>query len=176
MPLTRTEKSELVESYGEGLATAEHVFLLDYRGIDVPQVTELRQRIEASGARYEVVRNRLVALAIGDSGLEPLRDLFQGPTAVAWSNHDPVALAKVLDEFSKEVPAVQCKGGLLAGNQIDAEKLAEIAILPTREELIAKLLFLLQSPMSRLVRTLGALPRGLVIALDQIGKTKESAA
>lgn len=175
MPLTRTRKTELVEHYQEALVESPHVFLLNYKGIRVAEVTALRDRIRESGGRYEVVRNRLARRALGETALADLEEHFEGPTAVAWSNDDPVALAKVLVDFAKDVPALQFKAGLLDGTRVSGEQVAAIATLPSREELIAKLLFLLKSPVTRLVRTLGALPQQLVIALDQIAKKKETA-
>ncbi len=174
MPLTRDEKQELIASYDGGLAQAPHAFLLDYKGVTVPQVTELRARIRDSGGQYLVVKNTLALLAIEGKALGELKEQFQGPTAVAFSAADPVALAKVLTDFAKTVPAIQFKGGVVEGRKIGADQVKEIAQLPGREELVAKLLFLLQSPVSRLARGLAALTRQLVVVLDQIRIEKEA--
>lgn len=171
MPLTRAEKEALVSEYAGGLATAAHAFLVTYKGIKVNDVNQLRTRIRQSGGRYEVVKNNLALRAIQGQPLEALRDSFDGPVAVAYSD-DAVALAKVLTDFVKTVPALEFRGGLLDGQPIAADQIEEIARLPGREELIAKLLYLLQSPITRLARTLNAIPQGLVIALDQIGRKK----
>lgn len=173
MPLSRTEKHDLVETYEQGLAEAPHVFLLGYKGISVPQVTELRSKIREAGAHYVVVKNRLAKLAINGKPLGVLEEDFQGPTAVAYSNDDPVVLAKTLTDFAKTVPTIQLKGGLLNGQQVAAEQIKDIANLPSRDELIAKLLFLLQSPVSRFVRALAAIQRDFVVVLDQVAKKKE---
>ncbi len=173
MPLSRQKKEQLVESYQEGLAAAPHVFLLDFRGISVPQVTELRRRIRDVGGTYAVVKNRLVLRAIDGKVLEELKAEFEGPTAVAFSNDDPVSLAKTLTEYAKEVPALEFKTSLVEGQPVDAQKVREIASLPSREELITKLVYLLQSPITSFVRTLGALPRQFVVVLDQIRQQKE---
>lgn len=173
MPLSRQQKEQLVESYQEGLAAAPHVFLISYKGISVPQVTELRRRIRDVGGTYAVVKNRLVLRAIDGKALEHLKAEFEGPTAVAFSNDDPVSLAKTLTEYAKEVPALEFKTSLVEGHPIEAAEVKEIASLPSREELTAKLVFLLQSPITNFVRTLGALPRQFVVVLDQIRQQKE---
>lgn len=172
MPLTAEQKRVLVERYREGLAAAPHVFVMGFRGVNVPQVTELRDRVREVGGGYVVVKNRLALRAIEESALSGLKEHFRGPTAVAWSTDDPVAVAKALTEFAKDSPVLEFKAGLLAGAPIAGEQVAAIAALPSREALLAKLVFLLQSPISRFVRTLGALPRGLVTVLDQIARHK----
>lgn len=171
---TRSQKQALIESYEEGLAVAPHAFLVSFKGITVPQVTELRDRIRASGGSYEVVKNTLALRAVEGKGLESLKDQFVGPTAVAYIQDDPVALAKALTTFRKEAPVIEFKGGLLNGQPVGPDQLEDIANLPSREELIAKLLFLLQSPITRLARTLNAIPRGFVVVLDQIAQKKEA--
>lgn len=172
MPLSRAQKQILVESYEAGMAGAPHAFLLGFQGISVPQVTELRNKVGEVGAHYVVVKNRLALRAISGTALEALEEHFHGPTAVAWSNDDPVALAKVLTDYAKTAPVIEFKGGMLDGQRVAAEEIKEIANLPSREELIAKLVFLLQSPITRFVRTLAAIPRDFVVVLDQIAKTK----
>jgi len=173
MPLTRTEKEQLIHDYEEGLAAAPHAFLLDFKGISVPQVTTLRERVRQSGGSYEVVKNTLALRAIDGKALEALKEHFVGPTAVVYSESDPVALAKALTDFAKDVPVLQFKAGLVEQRPVPAAQIKEIAQLPSREELIAKLLFLMQSPIARFVRVLAALPQSLVIALDQVRKQKE---
>ena len=173
MPLSRNQKEALIAEYQEGVAKAPHAFVLGYQGITVPKVTELRQRIRESGGSYVVVKNRLVLRAIEGEPLEPLKDHFQGPVAVAYSADEPVALAKVLTDFQKESPAIEFRGGLLNGRQVDAEQIKEIANLPSREELIAKMIFLLQSPITRLARGLAAIPQQFVSVLEQIRIEKE---
>lgn len=174
MPLTRQQKEQLVESYSEGLAKAPHVFLVDYKGVTVTEVSELRRKIREVGGQYEVVKNRLVLRAIGGEALEGLKDDFQGPTAVAFCGDDPVGLAKAVTDFAKDVPAIELKGGLLEGQLVAAEEVKEIAQMPSREELLTKLVFLLQSPVSSFVKTLAALPRQFVVVLEQIRQQKES--
>lgn len=173
MPLTRSDKTNLVERYSAGMAEAPHAFLVGFQGITVPQVTELRAKIRDNGGQYVVVKNRLALLAIDGKPLAELREQFTGPTAVAFSSENPVGLAKALTEFSKDVPVLEFKGGLLNGQQVAPEEIRDIANLPSREELLAKLLYLLQSPVQRFAQVLAAVPRSFAVVLDQIAKNKE---
>ncbi len=172
MALTRADKEQLVSRYEEGLAAASHALLLDYKGIDVPQVTDLRARLRASGASYEVVKNRLAKIAIKGKPLEDLIESFEGPIAVAYTNDDVVSMAKTLSEFAKEVPTLELKGGVVEGQAVEASQVAEIATLPSREELLTKLVFLLQSPITSFVRTLNAITRDFVVVMGQIEAKK----
>jgi len=173
MALTKDKKAQLIEDYEKGLAAAPHAFLLDYKGITVPQVTALRDKVRDSGGHYEVVKNTLALRAIDGKALAGLKDHFVGPTAVVYSMSDPVALAKALTDFAKDVPMVQFKAGLVESRSIAANQIKDIASLPSREQLLTKLVFLLQSPMARLARVLAAVPQQLVIVLDQVRKQKE---
>ena len=176
MPLTRNDKSEMIAGYEKGLATAPHAFLVGYKGITVPQVTELRNRVRATGGEYVVVKNTLALRAIDGNALGALKEHFVGPTAVVWSEKDPVALAKALTDFAKDVPAIEFKAGLVEGRAVPAAQIKDIAQLPSREELIAKLLFLMQSPISGFVRVLGAVTQQFVAVLDQVRLQKEEQA
>lgn len=173
MPFSREQKEALAESYREGVAASPHAFLIDALGITVPQVTELRDKIRASGGTYVVVKNRIALRAIEGAALDGLRDKFVGATAIAYGD-DPVTIAKVLTEFSKDLPHFEFKGGLVDGQPVSAEQVAVIATLPSRDELLAKLLYLLQSPITGFVRTLAAIPRDFVLVIDQIRQKKET--
>jgi large subunit ribosomal protein L10 len=176
MPLSRQQKEEMVASYREGLATAPHAFLLFYKGITVPQVTALRSKVRDSGGEYLVVKNTLALRAIEGGPLDQLKELFEGPVAVVFSQTDAVGLAKALSQAAKEIPVLELRGGVVDGQVVQANQVADIANLPSREELIAKLLFLLQSPIIRLARVLAAVPQQLVIVLDQVRQQKEGGA
>ncbi len=119
-------------------------------------MTELRRRIRKAGGHYVVVKNTLARRVTTGKPLEQLKEHFVGPTAVAYSLSDPVALAKVLTDFVKEAPVLEFKAGIVEGRPVAANQVTEIATMPGREELIAKLLFLMQSPISRFVRVLAA--------------------
>lgn len=176
MALSRQRKEELLESYESGLAKAPHVFLMGFEGISVPDVTELRNQVRETGGTYVVVKNRLAMRAIEGATLDGLRDHFRGTTAVAFGTDDAVSIAKAVTEFAKKVPAITLKGGLVDGQEVAASEIEEIASLPSREELVAKLLFLMQTPISRLVRTFGELQRRFVVVVDQVRQQKEEAA
>jgi large subunit ribosomal protein L10 len=176
MALSKARKHELVAAYEQGLAAAPHAYLLAFKGVTVPQVTELRSRVRKAGGRYVVVKNSLALRAVEGGALRALAPHFDGPTAVAYTHDDPVALAKALTDFVKEVPAIAFKAAVIEGTSVAAAQIQEIAQLPRREELVAKLLFLLQSPISRFVRVLGALPRQLVVVMDQVRREKEKTA
>jgi len=174
MALSRAKKNELLEGYEAELASATHAFVVGFKGISVVQATELRSRIRAKGGHYVVVKNTLARRAVEGQPLAQVREHFKGPTAVAYGA-DPVGLAKVLTEFAKESPVIEFKGGLVEGRPVAANQVAEIAQMASREQLIAKLLFLLQSPISRFVRVLAASgPQRLAIVLDQVAKKKAS--
>jgi large subunit ribosomal protein L10 len=175
MALNRQQKQDLVDRYEQGLASAPHAFLVSYQGIKVNDVTELRERVRQSGGSYEVVKNTLALRAIAGKPLAALANTFTGPLAVVYTEGDPVAVAKALTEFAKTVPQIVFRGGVVEGQPIAANEVEQIAKLPGRQELIAKLLFLLQSPLTRLVRTLSAVPRELVVVLDQVSKQKAGA-
>ena len=173
MAVSRQKKISLGEGYGEELASAPHAFVLGFRGIKVGQVTELRRRIREKGGHYVVVKNTVARRVFEGKPLDQLKGHLLGPTAIAYSLVDPVALAKVLTEFAKESPVIEFKAGLVEGRPIAANQVSDIASLPSREELIAKILFLVKSPISRFVRLLSAVgPQRLALVLDQVAQKK----
>ncbi|MEO8198437.1 MAG: 50S ribosomal protein L10 [Thermoanaerobaculia bacterium] len=174
MPLTRNTKEEILGGYEAAMASAEHAFVIGFKGITVNQVNDLRSKVRKSGGQYVVIKNTLARLAVAGKPLEQVKEHFSGPTAVAYSLADPVALAKVLTDFAKDAPVIEFKGGLVEGRPIVASQVKEIASLPGRQQLLAKLLFLMQSPIQRFVRVLAASgPQRLAIVLDQVAKKKE---
>ena len=175
MALSRTTKESLLEQYEGGLAASANAFLVAFEGITVEEVNELRRRVRESGGSYSVVKNRLVRRAIEGKQMDGLSDQFSGPTAVAYSDTDAVLLAKALVDFAKEVPVVKFKAGLVDGQLVDSEEIEAIASLPSRDELIARLLYMLQSPISRLVRGLGAIPQQFGSVLEQVRLQKDGA-
>ena len=169
---TRQQKETEVQELNEQIGKATNAFLIEFKGITVPQVTELRKQVREANSGYVVVKNTLALIALKDSPLVQLREKFTGPTAVAYNATDAVALAKALTKFAKDVPAVQFKGAMLDGQIVPASEIQNIANLPSREELVSKLLFLLQSPIRGLVTVLQANIRNLVVVLGQIEKQK----
>ena len=168
----REQKAEAISEFSEGIGRATNAFVLDFKGITVPQVTELRKQVRESGSEYIVVKNTLALIAVKDSPLTKLSNHFTGMTAVAYNTTDPVALAKVLTKFAKDVPTVQFKGALLAGQVVPAAEIQNIANLPSREELLGKLLYLMQHPIRGLAVVLNGTIRNFAVVLDQIAKQK----
>jgi large subunit ribosomal protein L10 len=175
MAISRAKKESLVSGYEEEMASAQHAFLVGFKGITVEQATELRRRIREKGGHYVVVKNRIARRAVEGKPLASVMEHFSGPTAIAFSLGDPVAIAKVLTDFAKEAPVLEFKAGLVEGRPIAANQVGEIAALPSREQLISRLLNVLQSPITRFVRVLAAAgPQRLATVLDQIAKQKSS--
>ena len=170
--MNRDEKAQAISELGGSIAKATNAFLIDFKGITVPQVTELRKQVRESGSQYLVVKNTLALIAVKDSPLRTLEKQFTGMTAVAFNATDAVALAKALTKFAKDVPTVQFKGAMLNGQIVPAAEIQNIANLPSREELLSKLLFLLQSPVTRLATVLQANIRNLAVVLGQVAKQK----
>ena len=173
MALTRETKAELLASYQSDMAGVPHAFLVGFSGITVGQVDDLRRRVRTAGGSYSVVKNRIARLAFEDSRLGALSEHLAGPTAIAYSEDDPVGLAKTLTEFAKDVPVIEFKAGLVDGQTVSADAIQEIANLPSREALVAKLLFLLQSPIARFVRGLGDVTPQFLRTLNEITRQKE---
>lgn len=170
--MNREEKAQAISEFNEGIGQATNAFVLSFKGITVPQVTELRKQVRESGSSYVVVKNTLALIAVKDSPLKQLSQHFTGETAVAYNTSDAVALAKVLTKFAKDVPAVQFKGAMLAGQMLPATEIQNIANLPSREELLAKLLYLMQHPIRGLAVVLSGTMRNLAVVVDQIAKQK----
>jgi large subunit ribosomal protein L10 len=172
----REQKAEAISEFTDGIGSATNAFVLDFKGITVPQVTELRKQVRESGSHYVVIKNTLALIAVKDTPLTKLTGHFSGMTAVAYNTTDAVALAKVLTKFAKDVPAVQFKGAMLGGQVVAATEVQNIANLPSREELISKLLYLLQSPIRGLATVLAANIRNLAVVIDQVRQQKEETA
>jgi large subunit ribosomal protein L10 len=170
--MNKTQKTEAVEALGQGLAQSSNAILFGFAGLKVPEVTELRRQVRGTDSEYLVVKNTLALRATRGTALEALAEHFVGPTAVAYNQGNPVALAKVLTAFAKANPNLVFKAAVIEGRAVPAAEIKAIAELPSREELVARLLFLMQSPLRRLVTVLTGPVRNLAVVMSQIAEQK----
>ena len=172
MAVTRADKQAELQLLEGMFQQADAAILIDYKGINVPQVTELRRQLKKASASYKVVKNTIAKRALKGTSYEVLIGHFEGATAVAYTATDPVALAKTLTTFMKTVPALQIKAAVVQGQAIKAAEVTDLANMPGKPELYAKLLFLMQAPATNLVRVLSAVPRDFMTVLAEAEKKR----
>ena len=140
-------KKQVVEEIANKLKSSQTTVLVDYRGLDVAEVTELRKQLREEGVEYKVYKNTLARRAAEECGLSELNDVLVGPTAIAFSENDAVAPARILKNFAKEHEALELKGGVIEGKLATLEEIQELADLPNYEGMVSLLLSVLQAPI-----------------------------
>jgi large subunit ribosomal protein L10 len=173
---TREKKQQDLIALKEELQNTGHAVMVSFQGMSVEKDGELRRALEASQLNYRVVKNTIGRIAVENTPLESLKDHFKGMTALAYSQNDPVGLAKVLSKFAKENPKLTFKGGVVEGRAISVKDIDALASMPSKEELISKLMFLLNAPAQRLATVINAVPRNLAVVVKQIADKKAEAA
>lgn len=163
----REDKRREVESLHGELGRAEHLFVTGFEKLSVGQDYELRKAVRAAGGRYRVIKNNLAAKAAEGTKARDLVQDLAGMTSLAYTEKDPVALAKALTAYAKNNPSFTFKAGMVEGRAIDIRAIQELASLPSREEMLGKLLFLIQAPAQRLVSALSGVGRQLAVVVDQ---------
>ncbi len=173
MPISRQKKEDVLQELKDKMTQASSMVLVDYRGLTVAEMTALRKELRQTGSELLVSKNTLSLKAAKEVGIEGLNDLFEGPIAIAYGYEDLVAPAKVLSGFAKEHKALEIKGGYLEGKTLNLEEIKDLANLPSREVLLAKVLGGMQSPMYGFAGCLAGVLRNFVYALEAIRKQKE---
>jgi large subunit ribosomal protein L10 len=172
--MNRDQKAVAIAEIAAHIDESQAVFAVDYRGISVPQVAELRAKLRESDASFKVVKNSLTERAADQVGAETLKALLAGPTALTFVRGDIATAAKVVADYGRATQLLPFKGGLMEGAAIDPDQIRSLSRLPSREVLYGQLVGVVASPISGLVRTLGGLLGGLAVALGQVREQKES--
>ena len=168
--MNREEKSATIQEIAAQIEGAEAIFVIDYRGISVPQAAELRGKLRESDATFRIVKNRLTKRAAAQAGEERLADLLVGPSALTFVRGDTAQAAKAITSFNKEHEILAYKGGLMGESVLDEAAFKSIARLPSRDVLNGQLAGVVASPLTSLVRGLGSMIQGLALQLGQIAE------
>lgn len=164
---SRKKKQEELDSLREKLTGTPNVFVTSFDKLTVAQDFELRKTIRGAGGMYEVVKNTLAAKASAGTASEPVLQGLQGVSAVAYTKGDPVALAKALTKYAKDNPAFTFKSGLVEGRAINLKDIQDLANMPSKEEIYARLLYVINGPAQQLVTAINGVGRNMAVVIDQ---------
>jgi len=168
------QKQQIVTELTEKFANSKVVIATDYKGLDVASMTALRKKLFESDVHYKVVKNTLLKKASEGNEVSLIKDLFKGPTGVAFSMNDPVSPAKLLVEFAKANEKLEIKGGVLGGKKIDFEGIKALSELPSKEVLLGQLLSVFSAVPTRFVRVLNGVPQNFMNVLSAVKEKKEA--
>lgn len=169
---TREQKEQDIARLKEELSNAGNALVVSFQGLTSPKDWELRRALEKAQLNYRVVKNTLGKIAVEGTPLEPLKDHFVGMTAIAYSETDPVGLAKVLSKFAKDNAQLTFKAGVVEGRVITIKDIDALAAMPSKEELISRLMFALNSPAQRTAVAINGVARNLAVVIQQIADKK----
>lgn len=170
------QKKDIVAGIKSDIENSASLVLTAYKGLTVEEISDLRAKLAEVGGRFRVLKNTLVSRAVSGTNLEPLQEHLFGTTAVMFAGDDPVMPVKALAEFTKKHEKLEIKAGAIEGKPLSREQVIELSKLPTKEELLAKLLGSVNAPATNLVYALSGVVRKLVHAIEQIRQQKEAAA
>ena len=168
--MNRVQKADIVAELSDKFGAATCLYLADYRGLSVMEATALRVKCREGGVSYRVIKNTLARLALAGTEMEPLSDSFSGPVAVAWTDGDPLAPAKILADFAKDNDSLELKSAFVEGSVLSADEVNSLAKLPGKDALRSQLLSILTAPMQQLVSVLAAPARDVVGVIDAYAK------
>jgi large subunit ribosomal protein L10 len=169
----KSEKQKDLDNLKTELAKVSTVILTTFQGITVEDDTKLRRAVQAAGGKYQVVKNTLAERAGSGTAAEGVLKNLKGTHSIAYTGTDPVALAKALTKIAKDVPAFQFKSGVVEGKVISIAEIKQLAEMPSKEELISKIMFLLNAPAQRIATALNALPRNLAVTVSEAVKANK---
>ena len=167
MAVTKAKKTSQVQTLEKDLKSVSNMVVATYSKLTVAQDFELRKAVRGAGGKYRVVKNNLAALAGEGTASEAVLKDLRGMTSLAYTTDDPVALAKALTAYAKTNPSFTFKAGLVEGRVIDVKAISELASMPSKDEIFAKLLFLINAPAQRLATVIGTVGRNLAVVIDQ---------
>jgi large subunit ribosomal protein L10 len=173
--LNLSEKKNIVDNLNQRFSKSAIVIVSDYKGLDVSTINDLRRKLKEENIEFQVVKNSLLTRASEQTDVDLLKDHFKGPNAVALSYDDPAAPAKVLTDFAKDHEALEIKVGVMNGKVLELNEIKALSALPSREELLAKLLATFNAVPASLVRTLNEIPKKLLYLLSAVKEQKEAA-